>query len=625
MTTVPSPSTDRRILAWRVVLVACLSAVAVFGASRLAFLCDDAYITFRHVSNAMDGHGLVWNAPPFEPVEGYTGFLWAILLWMVWAWCGVEPPAAANGLSIACGVLTFWLVAVAAFRLRDRRGLASTLVAAVCLAVLVGHRTFLQWMTGGLETALFNLAFTGWVLLAFRAPAGRDGRWLATWSTLAVMAALTRPDGLLLVAATAAVAVTSGLLRRLAWRVALLGITPLLAVGLHVLWRRSFYGEWLPNTYFAKVTAPWPEAGWRYLYCFTVESGLWVWVLLALVWAVVRGVRAQTSWWQRTTGHLPAVAAVAATVVHVGFYVLRIGGDHFEYRVLSHLVPLMVLSTAAMALQLWSRRLVAVALLGLLALAGGVGWLQLALTRPLGSTDYDRLSTKLPAWAGHWLRDYDRHHAWLLLHFVCMRCETHHQNVLGIAQVCPERQRTPVDPTDVPIVKSVAVGLVGWVLPDAAVIDLLGLNDWVTARTPLASYNVPYLPKELLQAAVAGADADHDGAITSGELAAAFAASPPFTQQSAARLAELMVFLFATAEADRLNRDEADRIEQFVANLRWIAHERQAPPAYVADLDPNVTIEDRKVVIRRRSPPMGHERLREIERKWRQWVLDGAR
>src|SRR5262245_13545959 len=181
---VQAPSmTCRRTCA---VVLVCMLVAMVFGAIELAFLCDDAYITFRYVSNAHDGHGLVWNPPPFQPVEGYTGFLWALLLWATWSWTGFEPPQAANVLSIACGVLLFAITARAAFRLRERLSLPAV-VPLLTLAVIAGNRTFLQWMTSGLETALFNLGFVAWVMLAFRARPGRDTRWLALWSAAAAV------------------------------------------------------------------------------------------------------------------------------------------------------------------------------------------------------------------------------------------------------------------------------------------------------------------------------------------------------------------------------------------------------------------------------------------------------
>jgi arabinofuranosyltransferase len=331
---VPAQSkTCRRICA---VVLVCLVVVMVYGALQIAFLCDDAYITFRYVSNARDGHGLVWNAPPFQPVEGYTGFLWALILWATWSWFGVEPPDAANTLSIACGVLLFAVTARAAFRLRERTSLP-VVVPLLTLAVIVSNRTFLQWMTSGLETALFNLAFVAWVVLAFRSKPVRDTRWLMTWSAAAAAAALTRPDGLLLVAVTAAAAAIAAWQRERRPAQGLLGLLPLVLVLAHVAWRLSFYGEWLPNTYFAKVVAPWPEAGLHYLLCFGVEHGAWLGVPITVAWLAVEFRRGAANVSRVLLDNLPAIAAVAAVLFHGGYYVFKVGGDHFEYRVFSQL------------------------------------------------------------------------------------------------------------------------------------------------------------------------------------------------------------------------------------------------------------------------------------------------
>ena len=139
--------------------VLALAAAAALAASWMAWLCDDAYIAFRYVSNARDGHGLVWNRAPFAPVEGYTCFSWVALLWLVWEVLGVEPPDAAHALSITFGVGLVLLTAKAASRVLDARSAAlpiwSVLVAVLCVA---GNRTSLSWFTSGLETSLFRFS-----------------------------------------------------------------------------------------------------------------------------------------------------------------------------------------------------------------------------------------------------------------------------------------------------------------------------------------------------------------------------------------------------------------------------------------------------------------------------------
>jgi len=54
---------------------------ALFGLFMLGLgVCvqEDAFISFRYASNLIQGHGLVYNVG--ERVEGYTNFLWTLIL-----------------------------------------------------------------------------------------------------------------------------------------------------------------------------------------------------------------------------------------------------------------------------------------------------------------------------------------------------------------------------------------------------------------------------------------------------------------------------------------------------------------------------------------------------------------
>ncbi|MBX3465230.1 MAG: hypothetical protein KF830_18840, partial [Planctomycetes bacterium] len=182
----------------RALALALLGAGVWQGGEALAFLCDDSFIHFRYASNLRDGHGLVWNPPPWRPVDGYSSFLWSVSVWAGWVLTGVEPPRSANWVSMAQGLALFAVVAAAAFRIRDRRGERLPDLAVYCaLAAIAGNRTFLQWLTGGLGTSLFNLTMVGWVLHACRGPERRGTGWLAGWAAWAAAAGLARPDGLL--------------------------------------------------------------------------------------------------------------------------------------------------------------------------------------------------------------------------------------------------------------------------------------------------------------------------------------------------------------------------------------------------------------------------------------------
>ncbi|HEX6813166.1 MAG TPA: hypothetical protein VF384_16200 [Planctomycetota bacterium] len=607
---------SRRVLAVRALALTALAMALVFGAVKLAFLCDDAFILFRYVANAREGHGLVWNPPPFEPVEGYTQFLWVLLLWAAWSWLGIEPPQSANLLSILCGLGLFAVLAAAAFRIRNReRERAHDLLALSALAVVVGNRTFLQSLTSGLDTSLFNLGFVSWVVLAFRSAPRRTTRWLAVWATAAAGASLTRPDGLLLVAATFALGVAWSLRRR-DGRV-LLGLLPLLAVVAQVLWRRSFYGEWLPNTYYAKVVAPWAEAGIRYFECFCFENAGWLWLPIAIVWLASELRRGTAATLHMLASNVPALAAVAVTLAHVGYYLLRVGGDPFEYRVLSHLIPLGALSAAVMLARTCRGIRAPVAWTLALGLGASVGWIHLALTEQRLSLHYLPLAAKVPGWLQPIVRWHDRHQAWLHAHIICGRSHQHALFLEATLKELPERTRMTVDPHDLPVATFRGVGVAGWVLPDCFVIDMHGLNDWVVARTPVRSWGTPWLPKEVLEAALARADQDRDGALSRAELEAAFAAVPGTSDENSRSLATQLLLFFAVEDPERLTAAEVQQIMPFFGELRLMGHDRLAPLDYVNAFDPNVTVAGRQVVVRKREVPLTADRVRAIEQEWR--------
>ena len=68
------PSSPRVSTFWIVLLC----AVVGWAFVRTAAVTEDAFITFRVIDNALNGHGLVWNLG--ERVQPYTHPSWALLL-----------------------------------------------------------------------------------------------------------------------------------------------------------------------------------------------------------------------------------------------------------------------------------------------------------------------------------------------------------------------------------------------------------------------------------------------------------------------------------------------------------------------------------------------------------------
>ena len=309
------------------------------------FLCDDAFISFRYVRNLLKGHGLVFN--PGEYVEGYSNFLWVLELAAIWWALDVAPEDAAPWLSVAftAGTIAAMMWWIARLPLLRHRGLVGWLA----LGLVCSSATFAVWMSGGgLETRQFTFFI---VLAVVCLSLYRDScRGLLVASLSLAATALTRPEGPLL----AALCFGWFVIWRMAdtgrlnpdWRRLICLAAPfVILVGAHFLWRYAYYGEWLPNTYYAKHVRPWYESGFRYLWTAALETGLYLLIPLAAV--------AMRNRWRASRDGIWALVLLLVGV-HMA-YVMRIGGDHFEYRPLDFYWPLLAVPASMGIVHLGSR------------------------------------------------------------------------------------------------------------------------------------------------------------------------------------------------------------------------------------------------------------------------------
>ncbi len=337
------------------------------------FLTDDAFISFRYVRNLLEGHGLVFN--PGERVEGYSNFLWVLELAALWGTLGVRPEHAAPWLSVTVtvGTLAAILWWVARLPALAHRGL----VAWMALGLVCSSATFAVWTSGGgLETRQFTFFI---VLAVVCLSLYRDSRRGLLASSLSLaLAAYTRPEGPLIAAccfawfAAQRVAGT-GLLRldRENLRDLVYLVAPfVILVAAHFLFRYAYYGEWLPNTYYAKHVRPWYEADILYLGAAALETGLYLLVPLAFLalWQRWRQYRDGSylasrlsyladiaSSWQRWRQYRDGSYALVLILISMHMaYVMRIGGNHFEYRPLDFYWPWLAVPAAEGILRLGS-------------------------------------------------------------------------------------------------------------------------------------------------------------------------------------------------------------------------------------------------------------------------------
>jgi arabinofuranosyltransferase len=469
-------------------LLACVPLLYL-GWRTFWFLTDDAHIAFRYVAQSRAGHGYVWNAAPFRPVEGYTSFLFVALLDAVWRLTGVAPPQAANPILLLFGYATLGVGVCIGLRMRLGPRLEPVRLPLVGIAALavVSNRTFLAWTSSGLETSMFNFLLTLWVACCVLLPLD-SALGLGALSASAAMVYFARPDGALPVLATVALWALWALRARPTPRRALAPLAPLLAVAAHLAWRRRLYGEWVPNTYFAKVASAWPESGARYLLSFVLEYALWVWVALAAFALLRRGAARRSG--VREAPSAGAVAAAATVLAHVAYYTLVIGGDHFEYRVFSYTLLLAFVSFVWLLGRVDAGPWQAIALLGAFALCSlPIPWVHWLATKDLRSAQQtfllvERIAPRFPAIARPYVEMFDDLQQWLIQRYCCVR---HQEHKVFFRYLHSDHQRPPVAgdlPGPYPVAALGNPGTYTWNAPAVNVIDLGGLSDRVIARAP---------------------------------------------------------------------------------------------------------------------------------------------
>jgi arabinofuranosyltransferase len=319
-----SPARPGR-LAWGVLA----AAVALFAAHAWLyrrFVVDDTYITFRFVQQWWAGNGLVYNIG--ERVEGYSNFLWIVLL------------AALNGLGLelllAAKAAGFVLSATTVLLLARLSMLSGRLPWAALL--LAASAPFAAWSVGGLETPLVTFLVLASAYAYIQE--SRSGRGVLSGLWFALLA-LARPDGLLY-AGVAGLLHIGDLIaaRRLPTRQDGLRLLLFFAIVIpYHVWRIGYYGHLLPNTVYAKSMGGHLRGyieGAYYLYTSLTVAGGVALILLAV------GLASLTA--RRDVAVRYALAATAAQAL----FLVVAGGDWMPVnRFAVHILPLLYLLVEA--------------------------------------------------------------------------------------------------------------------------------------------------------------------------------------------------------------------------------------------------------------------------------------
>lgn len=283
-----------------------LFAIVVY---RSAWLCDDAYITFRTIDNFTNGYGLVWNVG--ERVQAFTHTLWLFLLSGVYIFTS-DIALTALWVSIALAVLG--VIVLAAYARSP-----GTAIAGIVLLIL--SKAYIDFSSSGLENPLSHLLLILFFVIYVKSkPSTKNIFWL---SFVAALIMLNRLDMILLVGPALAFQIWR-ISRPRAFGALALGMIPLM------LWEAFslfYYGTLLANSALAKLNTGIAAGHLIAQGADYFASSIWIDYITLPVMAVGIIIAVLD---RNKVGYF-----IAGGIVLYLLYILQVGGDFMVGRFLS--------------------------------------------------------------------------------------------------------------------------------------------------------------------------------------------------------------------------------------------------------------------------------------------------
>jgi len=311
------------------------------------FVYDDAFISFRYAQHLAEGHGLVWNIGE-APIEGYTNFLWTVLMSLAFV-SSIDPIHFSWVVSILCfiGSLLLTYRLATDLTLNPYWGITSV--------ILVGTNfTFSAFATSGLETQLQAMLVLCAVYGVHHIVSGKRIKpsHLFGIGIIFSLLLMVRLDSAIFIAILGLV-ILMQIIRKensLASKLKLLALLALpivVIVGSWMLWKLNFYGNLLPNTFYAKV------GGKVFVYVRGILYQLGFW---SSYWLFPFPILIGWKLFKRKLNHLELQLTIIIVVWLA--YLIYVGGDHMEFRFMVSVIPLlMIVITSVLEHQLQKRSL----------------------------------------------------------------------------------------------------------------------------------------------------------------------------------------------------------------------------------------------------------------------------
>ena len=300
------------------------------------FVQDDAFISFRYARNLAEGYGLVWNIG--ERIEGYSNFLWTVCLVPAF-WMDMDVVLYSYLLSLSafvCTLLCSWRIAFYVWK--DWR--------AGCLTVILlgTNFSFSSYATGGLETQFVTAWVMGSVWLLICWSKSKMQGWMLGAAMTSACAFMTRMDAILLLVPLWMVVIYNAWCANRRRDLMVPGFVGVGMVLTWLLWRYAYYGAWVPNTALIKISG----------YGMWMRGMAYIGLFYSIYGYVLVGPFCLKSFFLKARDE-PIVGSLICVVVLWHLYVISIGGDFMEFRMLMPSLPLVLalLSGGILAMRRW--------------------------------------------------------------------------------------------------------------------------------------------------------------------------------------------------------------------------------------------------------------------------------
>lgn len=312
----------------------------------MAWLCrfvqDDAFISFRYAENLCNGLGLTFNVG--EYVEGYTNFLWTLLI-AAGLKTGIGPVLFTQTVGLCLYPVSLYLLYQLGIHFFKKRGMA---LSAVLLTAT--NYTYASYATGGLETHMQSFLCLLAFFLYYRLDKPSIPAAIALSFVLG-LAFLLRMDSALLVicllpaSLIRAARSTQPIRNKVAHCLALCTPAAILA-GTWLVWKIKYYGHILPNTFAAKnPDSPAILAGLYYLVLFIFCYGFFLMIIPA-------GLTLRQRKMELGKLKLPLTFSVLWML-----YIIKMGGGFMEFRLWVPIIPLLSLAAVSLLYNAHQRQL----------------------------------------------------------------------------------------------------------------------------------------------------------------------------------------------------------------------------------------------------------------------------